>query len=64
MTETCSTCRFGHIIPHEGVENTCCRIDPPEFIPPNSTCLKPVQPTGWCGKWATKVVVPHRRAVR
>lgn len=66
MTETCSNCRFGHAMPWStetasGV-NTFCREQPPEFVPPNSSALKPVAPDGWCGKWFTKTV--QKRAVR
>lgn len=63
MTETCSNCKFGHIVPYttetaEGV-NTYCREKPPEFIPPNMSDLKPVRSDGWCGQWAP---VKARRA--
>ena len=56
MTETCSNCRFSFTIPWEidakaGVD-TFCRLNPPEFIPPDSCALKPVRPEGWCGQWA------------
>lgn len=57
MPETCSNCKFGHAIPWttetaSGV-NTFCRRDPPEFLPPGSSTLKPAAPDGWCGQWAT-----------
>lgn len=47
MTDTCATCRFSQV--HEGT--TFCCYDPPEFIPPNSTALKPVRAEGWCAKF-------------
>lgn len=51
MTETCRNCRFGHLIPYEGVDNNYCRLNPPEFLPPGNSQLKPVNPEGWCGQW-------------
>lgn len=62
MTETCSNCRFGHEIAHEAGKDTFCRERPPEFVPPNSSALKPVRPEGWCGKWVS--AKPVKRAVR
>lgn len=56
MTDTCATCRFSQQF--EGM-HFCC-FDPPEFIPPNSTSLKPVRAEGWCGKHDEKVQKPKR----
>ena len=65
MIPTCSICRFGHTIPWttetESGVNTFCRLNPPEFLPPGSTALKPVDPKGWCGQWAA---AKARRTVR
>ncbi len=54
MTDNCNSCRFGHKIPwssetSEG-HDLFCRLDPPEFIHPNGSALKPVRLDGWCGK--------------
>lgn len=58
MTETCSNCRFGHVVTYEVEDRidayTACREQPPEFIPPIGSQLKPVQPDGWCGRWTAK----------
>jgi hypothetical protein len=46
MTDDCANCRFSQVFE----SMTFCCFDPPEFIPPNSTALKPVRAEGWCGK--------------
>jgi hypothetical protein len=57
MTDTCSNCRFGHLIPWSsetsGGKDLFCRIDPPEFVPPSGSTLKPVRQDGWCGRHET-----------
>jgi hypothetical protein len=47
MTDTCATCRFGHTVE----ETRFCRFDPPEFVPPSGSQIKPVRADGWCGKY-------------
>ena len=47
MADHCPTCRFSRLLEDM---HFCC-FDPPEFIPPNSTTLKPVRTDGWCGKY-------------
>ena len=59
MKETCTNCRFSHVVTFNVEDRidafTACREKPPEFIPPNGSMLKPVQHDGWCGKWVAKV---------
>lgn len=47
MSESCTNCRFGHTTE----ETHFCRFDPPEFVPPCGSQIKPVRAYGWCGKW-------------
>ncbi len=71
MPENCSNCHYGHVLPWQSTdvntgeivkgENTFCRFDPPEFIPPATSTLKPAPPNGWCGKWARSTAKQPKR---